>query len=85
MFLKLLEVFLLLCELLLELEELLLLSHLDGVVLAGLLALGECVTVGVEIDALASPRTIVAGMPEWGTVWWYVTLQVLGLRYLPRP
>ncbi len=44
MFLELLEVFVLLLKLLLELQELLLLSHSDGVVLAGFLALCECVT-----------------------------------------
>jgi hypothetical protein len=45
MFLELLEVFVLLLKLLLELKELLLLPHSDGIVLAGFLALCECISV----------------------------------------
>jgi hypothetical protein len=45
---ELLKVFLLLCKLLLELQELLLLAHANSVVLTGLLALGECITVDRE-------------------------------------
>ena len=44
MLLELLQMFVLLCDSPLELQELLLLTHLDGVVLTGFLALGECVT-----------------------------------------
>jgi len=43
--LELLQVLVLLCQLLLELHKLLLLTHADGIVLVGLLALGECVSV----------------------------------------
>jgi len=42
--LELLQVLVLLCQLLLELHKLLLLTHADGIVLVGLLALGECVS-----------------------------------------
>ncbi len=45
MFLELLEVFVLLLKLLLQLKELLLLPHSDGIVLAGFLALCECISV----------------------------------------
>jgi hypothetical protein len=44
-FLELFEVFVLLCELLLELQELLLLTHSNGIVLVGLLTLRECITI----------------------------------------
>jgi hypothetical protein len=46
-FLELLEMFVLLCELLLELQEFLLLSHADGVVFLGFLALGKGIAVGI--------------------------------------
>ncbi len=42
--LELLQVFMLLCQLLLELQELLLLTHTDSVVLIGLLTLGKGIT-----------------------------------------
>ena len=45
MFLELFEVFVLLLKLLLELKELLLLPHSDGIVLVGFLALCECISV----------------------------------------
>ena len=45
MILKLLQVVVLLCDLLAELEELLLLAHADGVVFVCLFAFGEGVTV----------------------------------------
>jgi hypothetical protein len=47
-FLKLLEVFVLLLKLLLELKELLLLPHSNGIVLIGLLALCECISVDIK-------------------------------------
>jgi hypothetical protein len=43
-FLELLEVFVLLLKLLLKLQELLLLTHSDGIVLIGFLSLRECIT-----------------------------------------
>jgi hypothetical protein len=43
-FLKLLEVFVLLLKLPLELHELLLLTYANGIVLVGFLALRECIT-----------------------------------------
>jgi hypothetical protein len=49
-FLELLEVLVLLCELLLELQELLLLTHSDGVVLVGLLTLRESITMPKPIS-----------------------------------
>jgi hypothetical protein len=44
-FLELLEVFVLLLKLLLELKELLLLTHSDGIILVGFLAFRECISV----------------------------------------
>lgn len=45
MFLELLEVLVLLCKLLLKLEQLLLLTHSNGIILVGFLSLCECITV----------------------------------------
>jgi hypothetical protein len=64
---ELLKVFLLLCKLLLELQELLLLAHANSVVLTGLLALGECTAypeapppdLGAPVSPADIARTVV--------------------------
>ena len=79
MFLELLQVFVLLLQLLLELHELLLLSHSDGIVLIGLFPLRESITTQETRLAHLSeawdqePPTLMLGP------------QTVELQYLLRP
>jgi len=70
-FLEPLEMFVLLCELLLELQELLLLPHADGVVLLGFLAPGEGIAVGIGRLALTFLTWPAAESREWSYILLY--------------
>lgn len=70
---ELLEVLLLLGELLLELQQLLLLAELDGVVLVGLLALHKGVATVWHATLLATPFAVVGYVCVCVYVgWWYL-------------
>lgn len=65
---QLLQVLVLLCKLSLELHQLLLLTHANGVILIGLLALGECVPILIQLLArfsiCSASRTVESSMDQ---------------------